>query len=137
MSFSLLDDSITTGRLPYTVRRRPAGTRDADGRFTPGAEASTVVTLSVQSTGKSLTRATEGDSSSGTIDVWATAEDLALVGWTGLQIAPSNYDEGPPGDRIEWGGRDYEITAAEPHDGQGPLLDPFRRYTGTEIGATP
>ncbi len=135
---SLLDDVLSTALDPFTVRRRAAGVLDEDtGDFTPAAWTSTVVVLSVQSTGKNRSRTTEGDASAGTIDVWATLADLAAVGWTGLQIAPSEFTEGPPGDRIDWDGREYEISRAEPHDGQGPLIDPFRRYTATQIGASP
>jgi hypothetical protein len=142
---SLIDALIGEADDLRRVRRR-SGAYDASGRYQRDADLVALVRLRVQPRGTDLARDEAGDNSAGGVNIWAPLTDLAAaedvtapgvpLGWSELNIAPSEHVQGPPGDVVEWKGRDYEVTSEDIHDGDGPLIGGFRRYVGTELGAT-
>lgn len=144
-----IENTVKKGSRLTRVRRRAAGVRGSDGRFTAGAETVAMVKLYVQPRRRQLDRQLAGDSTTGGIEVWASKTYLAAayvegdgaetpLAWTGLQVAPPENTDGPPGDRIEWGGRIYEVTNEEDWDDAGLVADSrYRYYDATERGPTP
>lgn len=140
-----IEAAVKKGSRPTRVRRRVAGVRGSDGRLTPGSEIVASVRLFIQPGGVNLDRQQFGDSTTGDILIWASKTYLAAaadvddpdtaLGWTGLQIAPPENTDGPPGDRIEWNGRLYEITREENWDDAGLVADSrYRHYSAAERG---
>jgi hypothetical protein len=153
VSFSLIDATIIESDALHPVERRAAGVYDAgnSNRFTPGAiEADARVRMDIQTRGITLGRDLPGDTSTGAVDIYVTADQLAAaydindpgtpLGWTGLRVAPAEYTEGPPGDRVTWAEgegppRIYEVTREEPYNEVGPLIPSGRRYVAEDRGA--
>jgi hypothetical protein len=130
------------------VRRRVTGTRTGV-RFIEGAETNYQVKLVVQPTSsKTLERIETGDKSGGNVDVWASLTNLAAayeeddlshsaLGWTELQIAPAEGQDGPRGDYVEWRGRVYEIVSSQNHDDGGLIPNSrIQRYSAADRGAS-
>ena len=100
----------------------------------------------VQPRRRSLNRELAGDSTVGGIEVWASETNLAAafeegdvdqepLNWTGLNVAPAENTSGPPGDRIEWNERTYEVTNEENWDDAGLVPNSrYRYYDATERG---
>jgi hypothetical protein len=145
VTFSLIDDQIKVSDALRTVTRRVPGSRDAVGRFTPEGPITAMVAMDIQTRGEVLDREVPGDRSQGGVNIYVTLAQLAAaydvndpgtpLGWTQLELAPADYTEGAPGDRVVFDGRIYEITSEEPFDEQGPLIDPSRRYVAEDRGA--
>lgn len=147
-----IENTIKKGSRPVTVRRRVAGVRGADGRHTAGVETVAIVKLYVQPRRRQLDRQLVGDSTVGGVEIWASKTYLAAayvdglvdeddvpiftpLNWTGLNVAPAENTSGPPGDRIEWNGRTYEVTNEENWDDAGLVSDSnYRYYDATERG---
>ena len=142
---------IKKASRPTRVTRRGEGARDDAGRFTPAPPVVAIVSMAIQpGAGRdatTLARIRDGDSTAGKIRVWVrrTAVEAAYlegdvnkvpIGWSSLRVASPEYAEGPPGDRVEWQGREYELTEEQDRDDAGLITDsPFRRYIATERGA--
>jgi hypothetical protein len=133
---------------PVTVVRRAALTRGTDGRPTEGAATTATVRLAIQpGSACTLTRNLDGDTSGGTVTIWASLTDLAAayesddlshtaLGWTELNIAPAKGESGPRGDYVTWRGRQYEIGVDNNFEDGGliPTAN-IQRYIGTDQGA--
>ena len=140
-----IESVVLEASRPTRVVQLAEGVFGQDGRLTPGAEVVAIVKLVVQpSTGVQLQRALEGDTTGGAVTVWASTTDLAAaylegdigqtpLGWTELQVAPARESSGPPGARIHWQGREYEVTSTQDwtQDGLIPLAN-LRGYVATE-----
>lgn len=141
-----IENAVKKGSRPTTVRRRAAGTRASDGRYTAGEETVAIVKLFVQPRRRQLDRQIEGDSTVGSHQIWASKdylaaayedgdEDEAALGWTALQVAPAENTSGPPGDRVEWQGRIYEVTNEQDWVDGGLVSDSnYMFYDATERG---
>lgn len=142
---SLIDAVIPESRALRRVTRRAAGSRTL-GEFTPGASTIALVRADVQDRAANLQRDLDGDNSQGQVDIYVTIAQLGEafeegdggetpLGWTSLLIAPAEHVQGPPGDRVEFEGRVYEIISEGTFDEAGPLIDPSRRYIAEDRGA--
>lgn len=141
-----IENAVKKGSRLTRVRRRVAGTRGADGRLTPADDVVALVKLYVQPTSTQLNRQLPGDSTTGGTQIWASKTflsaayveddiDQIALNWTGLQIAPTQNTDGPPGDQVEWQGRLYEITGEEIWDDAGLVADSrYRFYSAAERG---
>lgn len=144
---SAIETTVMKGSRPCVVYRRSAGVRGNDGRYTEGATTTAVVKLYVQPGGTSLVRNLFGDSSDGMVPIWAAKTNLAAayqqgdadkepLGWAGLQIAPPENTNGPPGDRVEWQGRVYEVMRESIWDDAGLIPKArIRVYAAADRGA--
>jgi len=150
VTVSLIDTLIGESDDLRRVRRQVPGSYGAKGRYTPGADIFALVRLRMQDRSANLVRLEAGDTSVGQADVWAPLTDLAAaedetapgvpLGWTSLTISAPKSPTGdqstsPPGDQITWKGRTFEVTSEAVYDGDGPLIDGFRRYIATDKGA--
>lgn len=142
-----IEDAILDAARPVHVTRSAEGTRTG-GRFTPGAQFVAVVALAVQpNRPSSLARLIHGDSSNGSVLIFAAGSALAAayelgdadkvpLEWTTLNIAPAKGAEGPRGDYVTWNGRRYEITEQAVWDDAGLIPDSnFRRYVAEGLGS--
>jgi hypothetical protein len=141
-----IEAAVKKGSRLTRVRRRATGVRGSDGRFTAGAETVAMVRLYVQPKSRQLNRELPGDSTTGAVKVWASKTYLAAafeeddvdevaLGWEALQVAPPENTDGPPGDRIEWNGRTYEVTNEKIWDDGGLVANSrFRSYEAAERG---
>ncbi len=140
-----IETAVKVGSRLTRVRRRVAGARAADGRHTPAADVFARVKLFIQPGSVNLNREQVGDSTTGDILIWASKsylalayeddEDAAVLAWTSLLVAPPANTNGPPGDRIEWNGRLYEVTREENWDDAGLVADSrYRHYSAAERG---
>jgi hypothetical protein len=141
-----IEAAVQQGSRLTRVRRREAGTRGSDGRFTPGDETVASVLLFVQPLSRKLAREIFGDSTTGGVEIWASKTYLAAafeegdadevpLNWEGLQVAPAENTSGPPGDRIEWNDRIYEVTNEDIWDDAGLVSDSqYRAYAAAERG---
>lgn len=142
---------IAKASRPTKVTRRGEGTRDDAGRFTPAPPVVAIVSLAIQpGSGRDATRLArirDGDTTEGKVRVWVRKvaveaayldgdENKVPLGWSSLRVASPEYAEGPPGDRLEWQGREYELTEEQDREDGGLIMDsPYRRYIATERGA--
>lgn len=122
---------------PVTVTRRDAGAYGQDGRFTPGSTLTATVRMVVQPVTDrptQLLRDVAGDRTTGEVKVFVTDAALTAVSWTELRVAPPEGASGPPGDRISWNGREWEVT--EDQDWSESATNAgYRRYIAAERGA--
>lgn len=145
-----IEQVVIEASRPVQVSRATAATL-TKGRLTAGVETRYTVALTVQIAGaSSLLRIVQGDTSVGTINVWASKTALAAAyitddvnktaqGWTELRVAkPKNSGVAERGDHIVWFGRLYEITSEAPWDADGliPLAN-LRNYVATDRGVAP
>lgn len=97
-----------------------------------------------------LDRLEDGDQSGGSTRVWVTdaalssaydvtdvADPPAALGWTALQVAPPQDEDGPPGDVIAWDGRRWEVVEYQGWDETFTGAAKFQRYKASDRGAAP
>jgi len=121
-------------------------TRGPDGRATSAAPVTAVVKLHVQpgtARPTTLRRDNSGDQSSGgEARVWVTDSEVAKafelgdgaetpLGLVTLPFAPPEDADGPPGARVAWNGRSWELTEDEAWSENGA----YQRYMATDRGA--
>lgn len=125
---------------PVSVTRRAALVFDDVSAFPVSAPAETVVSVRMhlqRSTDRptAMLRARDGDESGGQARAWVTDDALTAVGWTGLQIAPPEDTDGPPGDIVAWQGRRWEVIEYQGWDESFTGGAKFRRYLVEDRGA--
>jgi hypothetical protein len=147
-----LATAVTKLSRPRQVRRRTALVYDGSSPRPSEAqtEVTAVVVLHMQrQPPTALDRQSDGDESGGAARVWVTTAALSAaydtadeddppndLGWTELQIAPPEDEDGPPGDLISWEGRRWEVIEFEGWDEtfRGPAR--FLRYKAQDRGAS-
>jgi len=141
--------------IPGVVRKRSRlvpvllpglATRGADGRPTISPAVTAVVKLHVQpgtARPTTLRRDNSGDQSSGgETRVWVADTEVAKafelgdvtetpLGLVTLPFAPPEDADGPPGARVAWNGRSWELTEDEAWSENGA----YQRYMATDRGA--
>lgn len=135
---------------PLVVIRKAAPTFDDVSPYaTGGAEVRAIVRVHLQkdtARPTQLLRTMTGDETTGESRLWVANEDLAAayaegdinqtpLGWTTFQIAPPEDTDGPPGDRFNWDGRNWEITEFQGWERKFGGFADFQRYTVQERGA--